>query len=97
MWLSLTIIEFTIFTGMTANGGMLCDYINKRCCTTNTVTANVLWFVCDNVGAIIGLVGGGWLVQVNASFWNDQKSFYKIMKYIFFCFRCLVSHMLGYQ
>ena len=64
MWLALALMEVVITTGKTANVGLLFDFVNKRCRSSNTATANALFFVCDNVGQFVGLVGGGLLVQV---------------------------------
>ena len=47
------------------NGGMLCDYVNKRCYSSNTVTASSLLFLVNNVGGLVGLLGGGFAVEVD--------------------------------
>ncbi len=67
MWMALSLMEAAHFTSFVANWGMMSDYVNERCASNNSVTANSLIFVSDNVGAIVGLVGGGLAVQVAIS------------------------------
>ena len=64
MWLSLSLMVGVHYTSSIANGGMMCEYVNRRCKSSNTVTATSLLIIMDNVGAVLALICGSFAVQV---------------------------------
>lgn len=45
----------------------MCEFVNLRCRSSNTVTATSLLIIMDSVVAVLALICGGFAVQVGLS------------------------------